>query len=76
MKSRPERPYPSATFAGTELAAGNEMQATAEEERWVEVRHRLLAGGGESRRARRASNDSEVIMPSSLNPTSGPVRWA
>jgi hypothetical protein len=33
---------------------------------WVGVSHRLLAGGGESRRAQRASNDPEVIMSNAL----------
>jgi four helix bundle protein len=32
----------------------------------VGVSHRLLAGGGESRRAKRASNDPEVTMPNAL----------
>ena len=39
-----------------ELAAGRDVQATAEKEGWAEVSHRLLAGGGESRRPRAVSN--------------------
>jgi hypothetical protein len=42
------------------------VQATAEKEGWVVVRHRLLAGGGESRRALRASNDPEVTMHNAI----------
>jgi hypothetical protein len=56
-----------------ELAAGSEMQATAEKEGRVGVSHRLLAGGGESRRAQRASNDPDVTITFSRTPTSAPV---
>jgi four helix bundle protein len=45
------------------------MQATTEMEGWWAVGHRLLAGGGESRRAQRASNDPEVTMSHALTHT-------
>jgi len=54
---------------GHELAAGSDSQATAEKEGWVAVSHRLLAGGGESRRALRTSNDPEVTMSNVLSHT-------
>jgi four helix bundle protein len=45
------------------------MQATTKMEGWWAVGHRLLAGGGESRRAQRASNDPEVTMSHALTHT-------
>jgi hypothetical protein len=56
-----------------ELAAGSDLQATAEKEWWVEVSHCLLAGGGESPRPEGASNLPSVAiaghcpLPRSLN---------
>jgi four helix bundle protein len=47
---------------GHELAAGSDLRATA----GLWGSHRPLAGGGESRRAERASNDPEVTMPNAL----------
>ena len=44
----------------TELASGSDSQATAEKEGRAEVSHRLLAGGGESRRPWGASNPPRV----------------
>ncbi len=43
-----------------ELAAGSDVQAAAEKEGRAEVSHRLLAGGGESRRPKGASNPPRV----------------
>jgi hypothetical protein len=55
----------------TDLAAGSDSQATAEKEGRAEVSQRLLAGGGESRRPKGASNPPRARVP--WNEVSGPI---
>lgn len=56
-----------------ELAADSDLQATAETEGWVEISHCLLAGGGESRRAKRASHDDQKQRGAPEKGTSKPT---